>query len=233
MSRAGTLPAPGEDEGPMSRRHRKRRSRPARGPAAGVAERGSAPASRPDGNPGRTPGLTPPEPPSYDPPGRAREARGDAAPMTSFGEMLKRERELRGITLREVSEATKISIRYLEALERNEFTYLPGGAFTRGFIRAYAKYIGADEDEMVNAYLLELSLQEEGGPPPPTDPVEELRRHHRQAVDEAARARRRRLLVGLAIAALVLLLVAGGAWWFLGRGDGETQPPPRSETMLP
>ena len=218
----------------MSRRQRKRRSRPARGPAAGVAERDPVTSSGRDGNPGRTPGLTPAEPPSYDPPGRTDEARGDAAPMTSFGEMLRRERELRGITLREVSEATKISIRYLEALERNEFTYLPGGAFTRGFIRAYAKYIGADEDEMVNAYLLELSLQEEGSPAGPVDPVEELRRHHRQAVDEATRSRRRRLLLGIAIAVLVLLLLAGGAWWFLGRGDGDAPPPPpRSETMLP
>ena len=45
----------------------------------------------------------------------------------SFGDELRRERELRQVSLREVSQATKISLRYLEALERNDFAGLPGG----------------------------------------------------------------------------------------------------------
>ena len=56
--------------------------------------------------------------------------------MSSFGEEFKRERELREFTLREVSESTKISLRHLEALERNDFEQLPGGVFNRGFVRA-------------------------------------------------------------------------------------------------
>jgi cytoskeletal protein RodZ len=75
--------------------------------------------------------------------------------MSSFGEELRRERELRRITLREVSEATKITLRYLEALEKNEFDQLPGGVFNRGFVRAYAQFIGVDPEAMVTAYLLE------------------------------------------------------------------------------
>ena len=73
----------------------------------------------------------------------------------SFGEELKRERELREISLREVSESTKISLRYLEALERNDFGALPGGVFNRGFVRAYSQYIGVDPDTMVDAYMLQ------------------------------------------------------------------------------
>lgn len=73
----------------------------------------------------------------------------------SFGEELKRERELRKISLREVSESTKISLRYLEALERNDFRSLPGGVFNRGFVRAYSQYIGIDPDTMVDAYLMQ------------------------------------------------------------------------------
>jgi transcriptional regulator with XRE-family HTH domain len=73
----------------------------------------------------------------------------------SFGEELRRERELRRISLREVATATKINLRYLEAMERNEFTDLPGGLFNRGFVRAYCEYIGVDPEGMVNAYLLE------------------------------------------------------------------------------
>jgi cytoskeletal protein RodZ len=80
--------------------------------------------------------------------------------MASFGEEIRRERELREITLREISEATKISMRYLDALERNDFRHLPGGVFNKGFVRAYAQFIGADAEAMVNAYLLEEQTQE-------------------------------------------------------------------------
>ena len=77
--------------------------------------------------------------------------------MASFGEELRRERELRDISLKEIAEATKISIKFLEALEQNHFDLLPGGIFNRGFIRAYARFIGVDGEEMVNAYLHEVS----------------------------------------------------------------------------
>jgi hypothetical protein len=83
--------------------------------------------------------------------------------MASFGEELKRERELRDISLKEIAEATKVSIRFLEALEQNNFDILPGGIFNRGFIRAYARFIGVDGEEMVNSYLHELAQREGKG----------------------------------------------------------------------
>ena len=85
----------------------------------------------------------------------------------SFGEELRRERELRQISLREVAEATKVNIRYLEAMERNDFAHLPGGVFNRGFVRAYAQFIGVDPEAMVNAYILEERAQTE----PPSEPT--------------------------------------------------------------
>jgi len=84
-----------------------------------------------------------------------------AGPMATFGETLKRERELREISLREISDATKINVRYLEALEQNRFDALPGGLFNKGFIRAYATYIGVDGEAMVNSYLHEIASREE------------------------------------------------------------------------
>ncbi len=80
--------------------------------------------------------------------------------MASFGQELKRERELRDISLKEISEATKISIRFLEALEQDNYDILPGGIFNRGFIRAYARFIGVDGEELVNAYVHEVSQRE-------------------------------------------------------------------------
>jgi cytoskeletal protein RodZ len=80
--------------------------------------------------------------------------------MSSFGETLKRERELRQISLREISEATKINLRYLDALERDDFKHLPGGVFNKGFVRAYAQFIGIDPETMVTAYLEEDGRQQ-------------------------------------------------------------------------
>jgi cytoskeletal protein RodZ len=74
------------------------------------------------------------------------------ASMATLGEELKRERELREISLREISQATKISMRILEAIEKNNFKVMPGGIFNKNFIRAYAEFIGVDPDNAVNKY---------------------------------------------------------------------------------
>ncbi len=72
--------------------------------------------------------------------------------LASFGEELRREREIRGISLKEIADATKISKRFLEAIERNDHKTLPAPVFTRGFVREYAGYLGLNSDEMVNRY---------------------------------------------------------------------------------
>ena len=78
-------------------------------------------------------------------------------PTMSFGEELRRERIVREISLQEISSATKISLRLLQALEDGDVAKLPAPTFTRGFIRAYARHLGIDPEEKVNAYLADLS----------------------------------------------------------------------------
>lgn len=73
--------------------------------------------------------------------------------MGSFGDKLKRERELRGVTLEEIAKATKIGTRALKALEDEHFEQLPGGIFNKGFVRAYAKFLGLDEEQMVADFM--------------------------------------------------------------------------------
>jgi len=72
--------------------------------------------------------------------------------MASFGEGLRREREMRGITLEEISAHTKISIHFLQAIEADDLGKLPGGIYTRNFIRAFARYLGLDEERVMNEY---------------------------------------------------------------------------------
>lgn len=77
--------------------------------------------------------------------------------MPTLGEELKHKREARGITLAEISEETRIGTRFLKAIEANNFSILPGGIFTRSFIRAYAKQVGMDEDQAISLYLQQVA----------------------------------------------------------------------------
>jgi len=72
--------------------------------------------------------------------------------MAPIGTELKRERELRGITLQEIADATKINIRYLRDLEEDRLENLPGTFFLKGIIRSFAKYIGLDQNTILNSY---------------------------------------------------------------------------------
>ncbi len=73
--------------------------------------------------------------------------------MGTFGEKLRKQRERRGIELEAISNTTKISTRMLRALEDENFDQLPGGVFNKGFVRAYARQIGLNEEQAVAEYL--------------------------------------------------------------------------------
>jgi cytoskeleton protein RodZ len=92
--------------------------------------------------------------------------------VATFGAQLKQEREKQGVTLEEISLSTKIGTRMLRALEEEHFDQLPGGIFNKGFIRAYARCLGMDEDQAVADYLSAtgtspLSKKSEIDDPPP------------------------------------------------------------------
>ena len=73
--------------------------------------------------------------------------------MGSFGERLRREREMRGVSLDQIVATTKIGRRLLLALEEEQFDLLPGGIFNKSYVKAYAKCIGINEDEAVAEYM--------------------------------------------------------------------------------
>lgn len=147
----------------------------------------------------------------------------------SFGDALRRERELRRVALRDVSDATKINLRYLEALERNDFTYLPAGVFTRGFIRSVARFIGADENEMLNAYLYEVGRQERQKKPLAHE-WGHVRAHRRAAAAAAQADDRRRLkpLIWIVVAALLAAAAAIGIPYYIHHHN--PAPPPAAPT---
>lgn len=122
--------------------------------------------------------------------------------MASFGDKLKREREMRGVTLDEIAESTKIARRHLEALETEDFASLPGGVFNKGFVRAYAHFIGIDEDEAVADYA---AVSHEVQPPDDQFPLEVHEKPNRELNP-------RKSQMPIVAAAAVLLIVMAGAF---------------------
>ncbi len=88
----------------------------------------------------------------------------------SFGAKLRVEREARKVSLAEVAAATKVGTRYLQAIEEEAIERLPGGIFNKGFVRAYAEYLGLDAEELVNDLVAASpSLHTESVEPAPVD----------------------------------------------------------------
>ena len=80
--------------------------------------------------------------------------------MPTIGQELRRERELRGVALSDISKITKISLTFLQALEDDRLNILPGEFFIKGMIRGYAKCIGLDENQALNIYQHSLQQKE-------------------------------------------------------------------------
>ena len=81
--------------------------------------------------------------------------------MASFGQYLKHERETRGISLRDISDTTRITMRYLEALEGDRLELIPRQFFVRAIIRSYAKAVGLDENQVLGKFDNKLEFGEQ------------------------------------------------------------------------
>lgn len=117
----------------------------------------------------------------------------------NFGERLKRERELREVSLKEVTVATRIGSRFVEALENEEWSKLPGGVFNRGFVRAIARYLGLDEEDLLAEYDLARGEQTAEAAP---------------AAEDRIPPPSKWLAVGTVVAIILVIvgLVAAGVW---------------------
>jgi len=89
----------------------------------------------------------------------------------NFGERLKRERELREVSMDELTKATRISARFVQALENEDWAKLPGGVFGHGFVRTIARYLGLNEEALLGEYD---SARAQHSPPPPPKAEERI-----------------------------------------------------------
>ncbi|HKP37251.1 MAG TPA: helix-turn-helix domain-containing protein [Pyrinomonadaceae bacterium] len=127
---------------------------------------------------------------------------------SSIGEKLRLERETQGIALRDISEQTRISMRYLEAIETDDYRRLPGGIFNRSFIRAYAKFVGYDEQEAIEEYS--RTLREHGESP------DDVSKPHRSLVyTDEGESNHRSPLLKLLVIVVILAALSFGLWALL------------------
>lgn len=91
-----------------------------------------------------------------------------------LGEELKRRREALGLSLSEISEATRIGTRFLKAIEADEYSVLPEGIYARSFVKSFARHVRMDEDEAVALYQQQTGAEAAVGDPevPPLEDVE-------------------------------------------------------------
>jgi len=149
-------------------------------------------------------------------PDQEPQPRDPVSELASFGEELRREREIRGISLKEISDATKISKRFLDALERNDHKTLPAPVFTRGFVREYSRYVGLNSEEMVNRYNFAASNDDRIEKPPavakyPQTPVRDI--SPKPAAKRGIPSAFALVDTNIIVAILIAAALAGVAYW--------------------
>jgi len=114
---------------------------------------------------------------------------------------------MRGVSLEEIAESTKIGTRLLRALEEEQFDLLPGGIFNKGFVRAYARYLGMDEEQAIADYL-----QAAGGEEPDISRILEQGQHAEQSYAEGSGSAGRGF-PWIPLFLLLLVVAAGFGGW--------------------
>jgi len=153
-------------------------------------------------------------------------ARAGGGGESSLGAQLRGARESRNLSLRELSDQTRIARRYLEAIEEDNYKELPGGIFNRSFVKAYAKAVGFSEAEAVSAYT---KVAREHGEEP--DELPTSRQHSRIYMDgDTARSPVVTALLSLVILAIISLGIYAGLHYYQRRNADAVATQPAQPT---
>jgi cytoskeleton protein RodZ len=147
--------------------------------------------------------------------------------MDDFGGKLRQARERRGVSLRQIAVSTKISAAALEALERNDISKLPGGIFSRAFVRSYAVEVGLDPEETVREFLQRFDQEP---PPSSAEIAADLPEHERTFQQQQRKAARTLVIVGVVIVVAIVVTVFT---WRARRGRAVPQPSPSAAESAP
>ncbi|MBP1764064.1 MAG: putative transcriptional regulator [Firmicutes bacterium] len=128
--------------------------------------------------------------------------------LETLGELLRKERESRGLSLKDIENAVNIRVLYLNAIENGEYHIIPGEVYLKGFIRNYANYLGLNGAEIVDLYRKNQT-------PPPQQIISETIIPAQQTSPNTSRfLKNRKILAGFAVGCILL----GTGWYVLSSG---------------
>lgn len=130
----------------------------------------------------------------------------------SLGAMLREAREARGLSAREAADAMNLSVRFVDALENEQFDKLPARAFVRGHLRSYARMLGLSEDEVISCYYRVAGEDR-------TDPYFASKRDARERSSEIVHEHMGQVLLAVFALAVLVLLIALWAVWPAGEPE--------------
>ena len=133
-------------------------------------------------------------------------------PAANVGARLREAREARNMELRDIAATTKISIGALEALEQNDFDPLPGGIFTRAFVRAYASEVGLDPEQTTRDFMAQA-------PADATHDPARLDEEQMPSARQLAQTLFKLLIIGVPLAGLLFLGLRGTSTFSPGQGE--------------
>lgn len=138
----------------------------------------------------------------------------------SLGQQLRRAREARGVSLRELSEQTRITMRHLEAIEADDYKPLPGGIFNKSFVKSYARHVGFDEQRAVDLYT--RAVREQGD----TDEVLTSPQRSRVYTGDPERSPLVMAALSAVIIGVLILIVYAGLHYYRRTEEGAATPTP-------
>ena len=152
----------------------------------------------------------------------SREDNPQLGTPTDVGARLRAAREAQQISLRQIAETTKISISALEALEENDVAQLPGGIFTRAFVRSYAAEVGLDPEETMREFVAQV----------PEEEIDEDKKYDKQSHEHDLFQSQQRM-AGTVLKLVAIGLPVAGLLLYLGTravttGTDAPEPPPAS-----
>ena len=151
--------------------------------------------------------------------------------MQTVGDILRAERERKGLTIKDVESAISIRALYLNAIEEGNYSIVPGEVYLKGFIRNYANYLGLNPQEVLEVYRQNKNPQANAAVPPQDDYLAEkpatAERESRSTNSS------NKLVKWLALAIVTAGIVTGVAWWSSINKKPEQTPPPSANQQTP
>ncbi len=160
-----------------------------------------------------------------------------------IGDELRRAREARGLSLRDIQAETKIRLRYLEALEDGDFSVIPGEVYARGFLRSYAQQLGLNSEEIMDRYRQSTGAANQGCEVDVTRPAASaeqpgLRVSHRVREGLAranSRPRENTSRAGFYLAVMIMVALVGAvvSFFYLGSSPTGSKLAPDGQSGVP